>query len=341
MRISKLMRMRNEFEVWYRRILEFEQPFRSTCWLVGSVVFFLTMDPEYLPFHMAGLMICVFLHNLKARIDGSSVLHLLHDPQSSGLRRTIGKLRVAVVSASELDKEKVWTGKLDPLVRCYYSIGECSDPTHGYHEEQTNNDYTTSSGSNQHRYYIGRTQTIQNTTTPYFQNQMVGGEENDKATDAATKNIKNIQKKAAYAKTWFIARSRLRKAGVRDAVLHNVTSSWRHEDGAVDWHCLKYPILQETENKGKKVKKWEDISSSLHFDLHHAGSAGEKFLGRAILPMSALINKGGGIQKMKDLELKFYSSKGKEMGKLRVRLQLKLPDVGAEFTELNRMNMER
>jgi hypothetical protein len=237
----------------------------------------------------------------------------------------------------------VWRGKLYPLVRCYYAVGDCSDPNHNHnhnHNEEQKNDYKVSSSSSRHRYYIGRTQTIQNTTTPYFQNQPVG-EGNGSEDSPTTITKKNIQKTATAAKSWFIARSRLRKAGVRDAVLHNVTSSWKHDDGVVDWHCLKYPILQETENKGKKVKKWEHISSNLHFDLIHAGTAGEKFLGRAILPMSALVQRGGGIQGMKDLELKFYAGKGKEVGKLRVRLQVKLPNVGADFTELDRMNMER
>jgi hypothetical protein len=50
---------------------------------------------------------------------------------------------------------------------------------------------------------------------------------------------KSFSKKLLDARKWVNARSKLRKAGVKDAVLHNVASSWKHEDGTIDWHCLK------------------------------------------------------------------------------------------------------
>jgi hypothetical protein len=72
---------------------------------------------------MSGFFLAVFLYNLKCRIDGSSIIHLLHDQEANTLSRQIGKLRVAVVGCEGLNANSRIFGnasRIDPLVRCFY-----------------------------------------------------------------------------------------------------------------------------------------------------------------------------------------------------------------------------
>ena len=101
------------------------------CWLIGSVAICLYFDSEYLPFYVGCMFLAFMVHTLRQRIRGETILHLLHDHDSTGVNRFISKLRVAVVSADineKLVKEtRSWIGGIDPLVRCYYVTGECEE----------------------------------------------------------------------------------------------------------------------------------------------------------------------------------------------------------------------
>ena len=122
-----------------------------------------------------------------------------------------------------------------------------------------------------------------------------------------------------------------------------MTSAWKHPDGEIDWHCLKYPVLQEVEGTSsskQRARDWHDTKAKLQFDLMHSGKAGERLLGRASIPVNALVtNRFGGIQDLREIETSVYDSKTRKVSTLRVRLQLKTPPVGSAFTELDRMNM--
>ncbi|GMH73495.1 hypothetical protein TrLO_g10599 [Triparma laevis f. longispina] len=324
-RISKLARIKTELEIMHQSILNFERFWESVAWLVGSIAICLRFDSEYLPFYLGSMFIVMMLYNLRERVRGTTILHLLHESEGSGVNRRIGKLRIAVQSAEIKDKKGV--SGVDPLVRCYYSTPTGNEEREG------------EKGANSaHRHYIGRTKTLEKTFTPNFQSPEEKNEDRGKK-----ENEQSFTKTVAAGKKWWIARSKLRKAGVRDAVLHNVTSAWKHNDGEIDWHCLKYPILQEVEGTGTKKKAlgWNMIQSLLHFDLHHAGKAGERMLGRASVPVKALVsNHSGGIQDLRNVEIDVANLHGEKVATVRVRLQLKLPQAGSSFSELDRMNME-
>ena len=294
LRIVRAVKLLQGLEQAHRRIIEFENPLKSVCCLVFSVLICLKFDPDYIHLYFLSTFLAVLTLNLWRRLSDLSAAQLVNDGSSNNIERTIAQLRLAVVSAGDLRIDGVW--KPNPLCRCYYSVDGVM-------------------------YYIGRTPTIENTQSPNFQTPQ--------------KEMRN-----AAAKNWYIARSRVRKMGVKDAALHNVTSCWKHEGGQVDWHCLKYPILQPVGKK--KTKRWSDSSASLHFELLHAGAAKEKILGKATLQVKDLITdeKSGGVQILNDSELPLLDAKGRAMGVLRVRTQVKLPLPRKEFTEMDRINME-
>jgi len=376
-RISKLIKIKNDLLVKHQRILQFERYHESIGVLVGSIAFCLYFNAEYIPMYMSGFVLGLFVYNLNRRINGSSIIHLLHDQDASTLERQIGKLRVAVVGGTNLmGKSKLYgTQKIAPLVRCFYvpldeeevkkdaankgtikiqekqqelrekkhvlptrSIAELSKEATEKAKASINK--IRAGDSNQfytHRYYIGRTVTVENTTEPLFQSAQT-----QQDSSRGGKFDEAMSKKMKEARKWINARSKLRKAGVKDAVLHNVTSSWKHEDGVVDWHCLKYPILQETFETNKKVRKWSECQGALHFDIMSAHDLlSETFIGRCSIPMSKLVDKPrGGVQSLIDVTLEAVDAKKNKVGEVRLRLQFKLPFISEPFTELDRMNME-
>jgi hypothetical protein len=183
-RISKLIKLKNDFMEQHQKVLQFERYRVSFGWLFGSITVCLNFDAEYLPMcgaserragnrerserkaelaaaahqlptptgayrrqklpslalallacsvrspltfcsrrYMSGFFLAVFLYNLKCRIDGSSIIHLLHDQEANTLSRQIGKLRVAVVGCEGLNANSRIFGnasRIDPLVRCFY-----------------------------------------------------------------------------------------------------------------------------------------------------------------------------------------------------------------------------
>jgi hypothetical protein len=367
-RISKLIKIKNDLMARHQRILQFDSYIESCTWLFGSIAFCLFFNAEYLPMYMSGIFLLTFLYNLKCRIDGSSIIHLLHDLDGSTLERQIGNLRVAVVSCEGLEANSRLfssTSRIDPLVRCFYvPLDEMEMRRQLAEQEQAKKDEKQAelrekkhaipisemarqsmkqlrpkerSAYWTHRFYIGRTVTLENTPNPQFQTAQAPDKDGN-----GGKYEESMSKKMLAARKWINARSSLRKSGVKDAVLHNVTSSWKHEDGLIDWHCLKYPVLQETYENNKKVQKWSQSTGMIHFDVMSAhGGLSEKFIGRAVVPVVKLVDKGrGGIQKLVDTTADVIDTKNNKMGEIRVRLQLKLPFISDPFTELDRMNME-
>lgn len=184
---------------WRDKILQFHNGRVSLMWLVGLLVGCLTFDAEYLPTYCGAGFVMFMLSNLKKRMSGSSILHLLQDEKSSSINRFVGKLRIAVDSCEELRGVSTWKSKkCDPLVRVWLSNGRGE------------------------RHYIGRTRSCKDTLNPMFQ----------RAQLESTKGTGSFQK----SKQWLLSR---KGVSSRDAALHNVTSNWKHRDGSVDWHCLK------------------------------------------------------------------------------------------------------
>lgn len=316
-RCAKIYKWKQHLYEYKAKIVGFHDTRVSLAWLFGSLLFCYCFDAEYLPCYV-GLFTCFFmLNNLKKRMSGSSIMHLLQDEKSSHINRFVGKLRIAVDRCENLPYASKRNNNVDPLVRVWLSCGLSV------------------------RNYIGRTRTCKDTCSPMFQ----------KAHFESNSRQSTIHK----GKQWLLSRSM--KTNVRDAALHNVTSSWKHEDGRIDWHCLKYPILQDVANENSthaKVLSWDNSFSQLEFDVAHASQRGELLLGRVKIPITDLLSdsRGGGVQELREfnMEIQPVAKEGKEvstleqgrnLGTLRVRVQLKVEERGQEFTELDKMNQDR
>jgi len=88
-RVREIYKWKQQIYDYKAHVVGFYSVKLSTSWLFGSLLFCWFFNAEYLPAYLSLFFVAFMLNNLKSRISGSSIMHLLQVSERSEAKRAV------------------------------------------------------------------------------------------------------------------------------------------------------------------------------------------------------------------------------------------------------------
>ncbi|OQR95285.1 hypothetical protein THRCLA_22163 [Thraustotheca clavata] len=273
-RLDMIVNLAQNTKIQIRELLEWRNPLLTIVIWFGSSFGVWYFPTAHFPFIvLSGLVIVLSINYIKFLYGGVQKTWTQYDPDEIKMKmfRSIATLHVVPRAASDLIeakwpemKQKDILRPIDSHVELYYEPHFKGLPPR----------------------LVARTNSVTSSRHPEY------GRDDPLSNDIRLMN-----------NSWFKDLFTHLSPHAKDAVLHDVEEVWKRDDGTVDCHAFKYPILQPIRinpvTELEEILPWEECPGIIRFDVVQENAmTSNRLLGQICFPVKELVTSSrlGGTQ---------------------------------------------